>query len=455
MANLNNDIERYLRGELTPAEMHALEQRALNDPFLAEALEGAVHAGAEHFSRDVSSIRDSLKRKTKKRRIISIERSWQWYAGIAASLLLLALSTFTVITLMKEQQRNIAQSDTSKAPVQDEKSPAVSSDSTKDEIKNQGTSNDSLLALNESVSSDEGNGETSERVETETQQRIESATRSGATRSRAREEAPQALEPVANDQVQRRETEREVSVNLSEPPIIVRNEDVATEVDAREKEVVTAKPSAQSEYAKKSFSTTTRILKGKVSDDAGNALPGVNVVVKGTTTGTVTNASGEYEITLPDNANALVFAFIGLQTQELTIATQPTLNVTMDEDVTQLSEVVVTGMGVEKSEPVYPTFEMAAPEGGRKAFNRYLEDNVKYPQEAREENVEGRVTVEFTVQENGALTDFKVVKGIGAGCDEELIRLIKDGPRWSPSRKNNVAISDKVRVRLKFDNPGK
>ncbi|HYG01037.1 MAG TPA: TonB family protein [Chryseosolibacter sp.] len=451
MADLNNDIERYLRGELTPAEMNALEQKALNDPFLAEALEGAAHAGPENFAVDLSKIKESLKKKTKKRTIITIERSWQWYAGIAASFLLLALSTFTVITMMKEQQRNLAQSEAAESLQKEAKPTPASADSVKDATKTEAPSRDSLIALNERSAVNE----TDVVEETEiTRPREEVATRSGATRNRAREEAPQALEPVVNNETQTREREREVAVNLSEPPIIVRDEDVAEE-EIAEGEYIAETPAVQSEAAKKSFGrTVTRTLKGKVTDDTGTALPGVNVVVKGTTTGTVTNVSGEYEITLPQNANTLVFAFIGLQTQELSIVDNPpALNVTMDPDVTQLSEVVVTGMGVEKSEPVYPTFEMASPEGGRKAFNRYLEDNLKYPQEARDKKMEGKVTVEFTVQPNGTLADFKVIRGIGAGCDEELIRLIKQGPSWTPSKKNNVAISDQVRVRLKFELP--
>jgi hypothetical protein len=55
----------------------------------------------------------------------------------------------------------------------------------------------------------------------------------------------------------------------------------------------------------------------------------------------------------------------------------------------------------------------------------------------------------------GQVSDFKVVRGIGFGCDEEVIRLIKAGPKWSPTKKNEEPIKDRVRVRMRFALPKK
>jgi TonB family protein len=117
----------------------------------------------------------------------------------------------------------------------------------------------------------------------------------------------------------------------------------------------------------------------------------------------------------------------------------------------QLSEVVVTGYSTTASSDDFEDeFEMAAPEEGRKAFNEYLKNQLQYPQAAIENKIEGKVTVQFFVETNGQLTDFKVVKGIGYGCDEELIRLIKQGPKWTPSLKNGISVRERVKVRLRF-----
>jgi len=90
-------------------------------------------------------------------------------------------------------------------------------------------------------------------------------------------------------------------------------------------------------------------VKGKVMHaGTGEALPGVNVLVKGTSIGTTTDLQGNYSITMPRGANQLIFSFIGMKTRTLNVNSQ-TLNVSLNEDVHQLSEVVVTGYGDESS----------------------------------------------------------------------------------------------------------
>jgi TonB-linked SusC/RagA family outer membrane protein len=90
-----------------------------------------------------------------------------------------------------------------------------------------------------------------------------------------------------------------------------------------------------------------RTVSGKVSAaDDGSALPGVNVVQKGTTNGTVTDNEGRYTLSVPSTGGVLVFSFIGLQTQEITIGERTTIDVGLSLDVKQLSEIVVTGTGV-------------------------------------------------------------------------------------------------------------
>lgn len=90
-----------------------------------------------------------------------------------------------------------------------------------------------------------------------------------------------------------------------------------------------------------------RVVSGKVSStEDGTALPGVNVVVKGTTLGTVTDADGSYTLTVPGSGSTLVFSFIGLMTKEIAIGQNAVLDVDLGSDVTQLSEIVVTGAGV-------------------------------------------------------------------------------------------------------------
>lgn len=93
----------------------------------------------------------------------------------------------------------------------------------------------------------------------------------------------------------------------------------------------------------------SRTVSGTVtSAEDGSTLPGVNVLVKGTTTGTVTDVDGNYRISVPGNDAILTFSFIGLATQEVQVGSQSTIDVEMTADNEQLEEVVVTAQGIER-----------------------------------------------------------------------------------------------------------
>ncbi|MEL7587295.1 MAG: TonB-dependent receptor [Prolixibacteraceae bacterium] len=97
-----------------------------------------------------------------------------------------------------------------------------------------------------------------------------------------------------------------------------------------------------------SGSRQNRTVSGKVSDSSGNPLPGVTVVVKGSTTGTITGADGAYTLANVASDATLIFSFIGMKSQELAVAGNPVLNVVMQEETIGIEEVVAVGYGVQR-----------------------------------------------------------------------------------------------------------
>ncbi|TKG94913.1 SusC/RagA family TonB-linked outer membrane protein [Puteibacter caeruleilacunae] len=89
-------------------------------------------------------------------------------------------------------------------------------------------------------------------------------------------------------------------------------------------------------------------ISGVVKDSSGEPLPGVSVVVKGTTVGSVTDIDGKYSIEIPAGSDVVIFSFIGMQTQEIQLAGQSMINITMNEDAIGLEEVVAVGYGTQK-----------------------------------------------------------------------------------------------------------
>ena len=89
-------------------------------------------------------------------------------------------------------------------------------------------------------------------------------------------------------------------------------------------------------------------VSGIVTDETGDGMPGVSVVVKGTQRGTTTNADGRFTLNVPNTTSVLVFSFVGYPPQEVTVGNQTQLNVSLKADTKSLSEVIVVGYGTQK-----------------------------------------------------------------------------------------------------------
>jgi TonB-dependent starch-binding outer membrane protein SusC len=95
-----------------------------------------------------------------------------------------------------------------------------------------------------------------------------------------------------------------------------------------------------------------RVVSGKVTDENGSGMPGVNVLVKGTTTGTSTDVDGKYKISVPGDDAVLVFTFVGYASQEVTVGSRTVNDVALTPDVETLTELVVTGYAVQEKKDI-------------------------------------------------------------------------------------------------------
>lgn len=112
--------------------------------------------------------------------------------------------------------------------------------------------------------------------------------------------------------------------------------------------------------------------------------------------------------------------------------------VEMEDDEIQEAEIFT----VVESMPKFP--------GGPGAMNRYLGNNIEYPQMARESGINGRVFVTFVVETDGRVTDIKVLRGIGGGCDEEAVRVVKNMPKWDPGKQRGKPVRVQFNLPIKF-----
>jgi TonB family protein len=441
MGRRQNDIERYLRGEMTPSEMHELEKEALNDPFLSEALEGATYAGTDSFLFDLKELRSSFPHRHHKKHKPQMISMWRWSLGIAAGLILLAVSSVYIIfsiTRPPANSENMAmkQDTSAQKPVETKEKEAEIDSSAADEQIIQSPPRQNIASADTKSS--------------ETREKQKPSVQPSAIAELNDKRAADKTEPVVGSETTDRKPAGNVEAERTETPKEIVSEEVAGQPSADELKQLSKREPATPERKKSGISS--RIIRGKVtSEEGGAALTGVNVLVKGTSKGTVTDVNGAYEVAVDDATQILVFAFIGYKTSEVSQQNKSEVNIQLKSDNTALSEVVVVGMGV--ASDGYTAPELAQPEGGYEAFRQYLKKNLNYPEAAIKNKIEGRVTVQFTVSADGQLGDFKVLKGIDSQCDAELIRLIQHGPAWWPSKQNSQSVTDKVKVRFKFEIP--
>ena len=161
----------------------------------------------------------------------------------------------------------------------------------------------------------------------------------------------------------------------------------------------------------------------------------------------VTPEADVIEETLPPTPDQLQDATSGPTTAEGTgvdeviappEATGPTLKETLLEVAPKPEEAFV----VVEQQPEFP--------GGLRALGDYMSKTLRYPRSAASAGVSGRVFVSFVVNTDGSLTDVAVLKGIGFGCDEEALRVVRQMPRWKPGKQSGRAVRVKYNLPISF-----
>ncbi len=126
------------------------------------------------------------------------------------------------------------------------------------------------------------------------------------------------------------------------------------------------------------------------------------------------------------------------------------VEVTEDTKVEEYKPVEIPKMEEESDEIFLVVEENANPKGGISEFYQYVGNHIKYPAQARRLRVEGRVYVEFVVGKDGKIFDAITVKGIGAGCDEEAVRIILSAPAWNPAKQRGKPVKQRMVLPITF-----
>ena len=173
------------------------------------------------------------------------------------------------------------------------------------------------------------------------------------------------------------------------------------------------------------------LVTGKVTDHNGTPLPGTAIIVKGSTTGTLADMAGNYKIET-DRLATLIFSMVGFQKKEIEIDEQTNIDV-------QLEPEKATGFD-EETQAYFIVEEMPEFPGGDIGLRNYLEQNLKYPQIALLNGIQGTVYVSFVITEEGNVVQPKIARSVDPALDKEALRLVSSQPRWKPGKQNGKLV---------------
>ena len=188
------------------------------------------------------------------------------------------------------------------------------------------------------------------------------------------------------------------------------------------------------------------MIKGRVTDGKGEPLIGASVTYKGTNIGTITNMNGEFSLVKKDDKKRLTAEYIGYDPVEIQVDTSRTMLIAMNENKQALNEVVVVGYGAKKNKKsttagnVVTVKEQAKkeitpqPVIGKRSYQKYLKENLVRPTDDNCKDIKGEVVLSFFVDEEGKPQNITVIHGLCEFADKEAIRLVKEGPKWTSGK---------------------
>jgi TonB family protein len=425
-------LRDYHAGQLSKEQMHQVEKLMLDDPFYADALEGLEEYPADIIDQDLDALDQRLDELTQE-----APSGFPWFKMAAAIILIATVAGLFWINQDKEIPSDAEEIRMEEAapPAPGSTQPSVLQDaSTTSPSPALKKAEDSIILPDNRLEEKLNAGIEEEEVSIEADEMMimEEATEA----ARAVPKVTKLSAPKGVDQV-------EINIPMYNYDVSI---DSVNQVLRRRVAGV-----AMSKARAAASTNTTKTLKGRIVDsDDKMALPGVNILIKGTTTGAVTNAKGFYEINLSTTPVTLVYRYLGYVTQEIVIVDQDSLNLSLVPDDVSLGEVVVTGIQWQEDENKRID-EFAQPEDGYSIFNQYLKENLVYPRAQLGSGIKGSVALRFTVDEDGQVTNFDITKSLGEAFDQEAIRLIREGPKWIPATDyKGDARESQVKVRIRF-----
>jgi hypothetical protein len=399
----------YIRGLRKGKEAHRLEKESMQDPFLADAMDGYNQVEGNHEQR-IEKLRMQVSaHSAKKKNTYAI--TWSIAAclvigfGISSYFLFLKKSMTDEVFIAEESVPAKLPEATTPATPTNPATPAAPVTPQKE------------IAL------------AATKVKTDSTPISEIAVKQADKKEMS---ASAVIEPMMEEALEQTAELQEVAATMD-------TSESASDKKMRMAKVVTI--------------PNSNIIQGKVTDEKGEPIIGASVAYKGTNIGTITNMNGEFSLVKKEGKKQLTAQFIGYDPVEIPVDTSQTMLIAMNENKQTLNEVVVVGYGTnknKKSTTVVTAKEQAdkditpQPVIGKRKYQKYLKENLVRPTDEKCAQVKGKVVLTFLVNKEGRPFYIKVKESLCESSDKEAIRLIQEGPDWIYGNKS-------VEITVKFE----
>lgn len=414
----NTDVQKYLNGELSAREMHDLEQQALDDPFLADALEGLQTQPVETLQQDLAGLRDRLDTRIRPKPGGAIP--WRAIRVAAAVILLVGLGFTAFYTLSDHKQPSGIAKAKAPAPPAATNQPAASPPAAADHSP----------AIPPAAAKSTASAAATHKAVIDTRPVTPSTAEAKIAPPAAEANLLTVESHVPADSLA-------YTTNVHKDSVTFKTSDFGYLSRSR---VESARPAVTVGADPHLVAVTGRVL-----DFNNRPVAGASLVYrgKGTLTEAVTDAKGQFNLYVPlkDSTRRLTVAMPGYEETQYAFNTseQRGNTIYLRQNQPELNEVVVSGIGAERkeymAEPPSDAPEKldsfwldAAPVMGRIAYLDYLASAGKnIPVDS---TIHGIESISFRVDKKGVLTEFRIERSLSPAHDAGVIKMITEGPPW-------------------------
>lgn len=444
------DIEQYLAGKLTAMQMHAMEKAALDDPFLAEAMEGYQAMQPKEWNNELFALREAIAGKGTVAKVIPLHKSKNNWRKMAAAIFIIGAATTLTFILTKnkpvaENKPEIAQTiivANDSVPQLNNETPASvtaslnpTATSIKEEMKvtNGSTSHATIAKPDvERYISEPGAPQ------------LKSVTQNAGSTTPEQDKVITAP-PTTNSNISTADNTRlaEESYDVKSRAASKANYDA--EVLSRQRNQVLSK--------EKKEAVLNNFFTAQVLASDNTPLPFTNISIKKDNFGTYADAKGIVRLVSTDSILHVEVRSVGYLPKTYTLRNNqvPTKIVLQEDEVAIKDRTIIGNANTavnQKSRRATLLTDSAVnvePADGWNNYNTYVANNLEIPDDILKRDFHGEVEISFDVKSNGTISNIRVNKSLGAGYDEAAKRLIMDGPQWKVKKGRKTSASIKVK----------